>query len=53
MSLDLVEAIVEHLDRLRRIQAPTGPEDYLIPNLRGGRMDRQRVWTRSVTPTRR
>ena len=43
MSLDLVEAIVEHLDRLRRIGAPTGPDDYLIPNLRGGRMDRQRV----------
>jgi site-specific recombinase XerC len=43
MSLDLVEAIVEHIDRLRRIGAPTGPEDYLIPNLRGGRMARQRV----------
>jgi integrase len=43
MSLDLVEAIVEHLDRLRRIGAPTGPDDYLVPNLRGGRMDRQRV----------
>jgi hypothetical protein len=43
MSLDLVEAIVEHLDRLRRIGAPTGPDDHLVPNLRGGRMDRQRV----------
>ena len=43
MSLDLVEVIVEHLDRLRRIGAPTGPEDHLIPNLRGKRMDRQRV----------
>ncbi len=43
MSLDLVETIVAHLDRLRRTGAPTGPEDYLIPNLLGGRMNRQRV----------
>jgi integrase len=43
MSPDLVEAVLEHLDRLRRIGAPTGPEDYLVPNRRGGRMDRQRV----------
>jgi integrase len=43
MSLELVEVIVEHLDRLRRIGAPAGPEDYLVPNLRGKRMDRQRV----------
>ncbi len=43
MSPDLLEAIIEHLDRLRRIGAPTGPENYLVPNLRGGRIDRQRV----------
>jgi integrase len=43
MSPDLLEAIIEHLDRLRRIGAPTGPEDYLVPNLRWGRIDRQRV----------
>jgi len=43
MSLDLVEAIVEHLDRLRRMGVPTGPDDPLVPNLRGKRMDRQRV----------
>jgi integrase len=43
MSPDLVDAVVEHLDRLRRIGAPTGPGDFLVPNLRGGRMDRQRV----------
>jgi integrase len=43
MSPDLVEAIVEHTDRLRRIGAPTGPDAYLAPNVRGGRMDRQRV----------
>jgi integrase len=43
MSPDLVEAVIEHLDRLRRMGAPTGPEDYLVPNLRGGRISRQRV----------
>jgi integrase len=43
LSPDLVEAIVEHLDRLRRGGAPTGPEDYLVPNLHGGRLSRQRV----------
>ncbi len=43
MSPDLVEAIVEHIDRLRRIGADTGPDAYLVPNLRGGRMARQRV----------
>lgn len=35
--------MIEHLDRLRRIGAPTGPEDYLIPNTRGGRLSRQRA----------
>jgi integrase len=43
MSPDLVEAVIEHLDRLRRMGVPTGPEDFLVPNLRGGRMSRQRV----------
>lgn len=43
MSPDLVAAVVAHLDRLRRIGVPTGPDDYLVPNSRGGRMDRQRV----------
>ena len=43
MSPDLVEAVVEHVDRLRRIGAPTGPKDYLVPNLHGGRLSRQRV----------
>lgn len=43
MSPDLVEAVVEHLDRLRRIGAPTGPEDYLILNARGGQINRQLV----------
>jgi hypothetical protein len=43
MSPDLVEAVIEHLDRLRRMGAPTGPQDYLVPNLHGGRLNRQRV----------
>jgi integrase len=43
MSPDLVEAVVEHLDRLRRCGAPTTPEDYLVRNTKGGRMERQRV----------
>ena len=43
MTPDLVEAVVEHLDRLRRAGAPTGPEAYLVPNLLGGRLNRQRV----------
>lgn len=42
MSPDVVEA-VEHIDRLRRISAPTGPDAYLVPNLAGNRIDRQRV----------
>jgi integrase len=43
MTPDLVEAFVEHLDRLRRAAQPTGPDDYAVPNQRGGRMSRQRV----------
>lgn len=43
MSPDLVEAIVEHLDLMQRAGRSTGPDDYLVQNLRGGRMDRQRV----------
>ena len=43
MSPDLVEAVVEHLDRLRRIGGSTAPEAYLVPNLHGGRLNRQRV----------
>jgi hypothetical protein len=43
VSPDLVEAIVEHLDRLRRSGVPTGPEDHLVANLRGGRLSRQRA----------
>ncbi len=43
ISSDLLETIVEHLDRLRRMGAPTGPDDYLIPNLHGNRMDNGRI----------
>jgi integrase len=43
MSPDLVEAVIEHVDWLRRIGRPVGPEDWLVPNLRGNRLDRQRV----------
>lgn len=40
---ELTEVIVEHIDRLRRAGMPCGPDDYLVPNSRGGRMSRQRV----------
>jgi integrase len=43
MTPDLVEAVIDHIDRLRRVGAPTRPEDHLIQNLRGGRASRQRV----------
>ena len=43
MSPDLVETLVEHLDRLRRSGAPTGPEDPLLPSLHGTRMSYGRV----------
>jgi len=37
------EIIIEHIDRLRRAGMPTGPNDYLAPNARGGRISRQRI----------
>lgn len=43
MSPDLVHAVKDHLERLRRVDAATGPDDYLIQNVRGGRVSRQRV----------
>jgi len=43
MSPDLVEAFVQHLDRLRRAGKPTGPGEYVIRNTRGGRVSRQRI----------
>jgi integrase len=43
MTPDLTEAIVEHVDRLRRAGLPAGPDGYAVPNRRGGRISRQRV----------
>jgi integrase len=43
LSPDLVDELVAHIDRLRRAGLPTGPDAYLFPNVRGGRMSRQRV----------
>jgi integrase len=43
MSPDLVEAFVQHLDRLRRAGKPIGPEEYIVRNTRGGRISRQRI----------
>ena len=43
VSPDLVDELVTHLDSLRRAGRPTGPDAYLFPNLRGGRMSRQRA----------
>jgi integrase len=41
---EVAEIIVEHIDRLRRAGMPTGPNDYLVPNSRGRRSSRQRLW---------
>ena len=43
ISPDLVTVVTEHLDRLRLVGAPTSPESYLVQNVRGGRISRQRV----------
>src|SRR4051812_28968125 len=43
MSPDLVDRLTEHLTRLRAAGQPTGPDAYAFPNLRGGRICRQRV----------
>jgi integrase len=43
MSPDLAEAFVDHLDRLRRAGNRTEPDDYVVQNVRGGRISRQRV----------
>ncbi len=40
---DLAEVIREHIDRLRRAGFPVGPDDYLVPNSRGGRISPKRV----------
>jgi integrase len=43
MTPELSAVVREHLGRLRRAGAPTGPKAYLVPNLQGGRIDRGRV----------
>jgi integrase len=43
VSPDLAEELVAHVDRLRRSRQPTDPDAFLFPNVRGGRMSRQRV----------
>ena len=43
LSPDVAELIIEHIDRLRRAGHPAGPDAFLVPNARGGRMSRQRV----------
>jgi integrase len=43
ISPDLVEAITEHIDQLDRAGRSSTPQDYLLQNLKGGRMDRQRA----------
>jgi integrase len=43
LSPDLAEAFVDHLDRLRRAGNRIDPDDYVVQNVRGGRISRQRV----------
>ena len=43
VSPDLRDELVAHLDRLLRAGYSTEPEAHLFPNLRDGRMDRQRA----------
>ncbi len=43
MSPDLVNMVISHIDRMHRAGHPTGPEDHLVQNVRGGRLSRQRI----------
>ena len=43
ISPELVDHLVGHLDRLRRANLPTDPDAFVFPNVRGGRVTRQRV----------
>jgi len=43
LSPELVDHLVTHLDRLRRAALPTDPDAFVFPNVRGGRLSRQRV----------
>lgn len=43
MTPALVEAVVDHLDRLQRAGYVTGPDDYLVQSRTGTRIARERV----------
>ena len=43
MSPDPADAFVTHLDRMRRAGRPTGLDDCVAQNVRGGRISRQRI----------
>jgi integrase len=43
VSPDLLEELVAHVDRLQRSGLRSDPDAYLFPNVRGGRISRQRV----------
>lgn len=43
MSPALAEAVARHIDRLRALGLPSGPDAYLVPNRRGGQLSRGRV----------
>ena len=43
MTPDLVEAVIEHIDLLRRCGRLAGPESYLAQSTNGGQMSRQRA----------
>jgi integrase len=43
LTSDLADRLTRHLGRLRAAGRPTGPDAYLFPNVRGGRITRQRV----------
>jgi hypothetical protein len=43
LTPDLVDVLTAHLHRVRAADQPSGPDAYLFPNTRGGRIARQRV----------
>jgi integrase len=42
MTPDLLQALIEHRDRLCRAGQRTGQDEHVVPNRRGRRLDRQR-----------
>jgi integrase len=43
ISPHLADVITDHLHQLRRIGRPTGPDDFLVQSIAGGRISRQRA----------